>query len=450
LTINVPRLPSSRSGEYQVTIRVKSQGDPEVGGSEEARWTVLSFSAMSVDIAPATVTTTRQARYNVTLHNQGNARMTYNITSKEEEEKLVRLFDPGDGSPKAELSVDVEPDQSAEVKLNVTAPRRWIGSTVSHGLSVEAESKGTKASKTARARFMHRALLPSWAAPFMLAALALLAWKIIPKIIPVPRQISVSPAPVEPKKQEQMARPGEGTEALAQQIQLKARQIVKLTKGDTVFTVALYAEDERLTDQFPCQSHAVAAYTGTYELVTMLGGRVIARTELKHRFKFDARSSPSNSVYKDRGFVFWGNWDVATFAITKPEGAFVMIKQFLYEDDLFSPELTEDERFKYCDWLRFHFYRIDDNGRFYPVMLISDGEPVDSAVVSAPIDLAVNEESVTVRSLQQDILQQYYRHYNGTPKAWHGKRLKYFYAYDGSRLLLTKTQDDSVYKRAPQ
>jgi DNA-binding beta-propeller fold protein YncE len=123
--------------------------------------------------------------------------MTYNITSKEEEEKLVRLFDPGDGSPKAELNVDVEPDRPAKVKLNVTAPRRWIGSTVSHGLNVEAVSKATKESKTANARFLHRALLPSWAVPVMLAGVALLAWKIIPSPKPVP----VTPTPVEPRGQ---------------------------------------------------------------------------------------------------------------------------------------------------------------------------------------------------------------------------------------------------------
>ncbi len=200
LTINVPKAPASRAGVYAVTVASKSDEDPGGGSSQQALWTVQPFSAMSLAIAPAKASASKQATYDVTLHNQGNAPANYALSSKDDENKLARFFDMGDRSLKPAVSMDVEPGGSPSVKLSVSVPRRWVGTPVSHNFSVQAASPASGDAKTTSAQFIHRALLPPWAIPVILVVLGAFGWLLHVLLKPDTPEITVEQAGTPPDK----------------------------------------------------------------------------------------------------------------------------------------------------------------------------------------------------------------------------------------------------------
>ncbi len=51
ITVNVPKTPGGRAGEYQVTVNVRSTRNSRVSGSANMRWHVRPFAANRLDLA---------------------------------------------------------------------------------------------------------------------------------------------------------------------------------------------------------------------------------------------------------------------------------------------------------------------------------------------------------------------------------------------------------------
>ena len=77
--------------------------------------------------------------------------------------------------------------------------------------------------------------------------------------------------------------------AVVEKIRQNSRGLVSLQKGGSSFEVALYAPDEKvsLINGDYCRANTGAKnYSGTYQLVSIGEGRVVARTVLETSFEF--------------------------------------------------------------------------------------------------------------------------------------------------------------------
>lgn len=196
--INVPKSSAGRAGDYAVTIAATVERtaaeEPEARpATATARWTVLPFEAMGVSIAPARAGGLREARYVVTLHHDGNRPASYVLTGSDDDKQLECLFSAEDAVDRNRLRVDVQPGTKANVKLKVTAPRRWFGSSHAYPFSVVGTPVDAEQLLTTEGQFTHRALLPIWlmaAIPLLVIAIVL----VLPAILkPVVTRVTVDP-----------------------------------------------------------------------------------------------------------------------------------------------------------------------------------------------------------------------------------------------------------------
>jgi len=164
LTVLAPQEPASRAGDYEVTISVRSRENPRDPGTVEAIWTVLPFAAMSVGISPPKASGRKEASYQVNLRNEGNAPGEFELSGFDEEGELAFLFAPDAPSPQAKLVLGLEAGAESSTRLKVSRGRRWIGSAQPYRFNVRAAARKIKEPQQATARFIHRALLPTWVA----------------------------------------------------------------------------------------------------------------------------------------------------------------------------------------------------------------------------------------------------------------------------------------------
>jgi hypothetical protein len=165
LTIEVPRVPESLPGDYQVSVRARSATNPNESGTADARWTVLSYNACEIQITPNQVSDHSVAEYQVTLRNEGNTQAGYMLSAADEDHMLKYSF--------AQDQALLKPGQFVTVPLTVRAPRRLFGSEQAHAFRVQADIP-SEHSESATAQFVQRALMPIWL-PLALALLLLLA-----------------------------------------------------------------------------------------------------------------------------------------------------------------------------------------------------------------------------------------------------------------------------------
>ena len=164
LTILVPQEPASRAGDYEVTISVRSRENPGDSGTVEATWTVLPFAAMSVGISPLKASGRKQASYQVNLRNEGNAAGEFELSGFDEEGDLAFLFAADTPSPQAKLALGLDAGGALSTRLKVWRGRRWIGAAQPYRFNVRAAAPKVKEPQQATARFIHRALIPTWVA----------------------------------------------------------------------------------------------------------------------------------------------------------------------------------------------------------------------------------------------------------------------------------------------
>jgi serine/threonine protein kinase len=173
LGINVPRIPESRARDYPVVIRARSREKPGESGTAQARWTVLPFREDTLRIEPRRVRSRGQARYAVTISNQGNVAVRHELSGEDDEQKLHYQF--------AQEKLALEPGSETRVALTLEGQRRLIGKDQSQRFQVHSRVSGgsspitTSGSNTlsGNGEFVNSALIPPWVLSVVGAVLAL-------------------------------------------------------------------------------------------------------------------------------------------------------------------------------------------------------------------------------------------------------------------------------------
>jgi serine/threonine protein kinase len=178
LVVKIPKDSSARAGEYPVQIVAGSKAYAAVNQAyARAMWTVLPFDSVSMMVTPQKVSGRRVARFTVNLRQDGTGERTYSLSASgdDDEKQLDFAFSPSKDVEEAQLRVQLNPASAKSVKLKLTAPRKWAGTTTKCGITVQAQADdGTVLTK--EARFLHRAIFPPWMlaiAPVVLLAIGL-------------------------------------------------------------------------------------------------------------------------------------------------------------------------------------------------------------------------------------------------------------------------------------
>ena len=185
LTVVVPVLASSEARAYPVLVRARSRDKdgPNDSGTASATWTVLPFARFTLALAPARLRAWRRARASVQLRNDGNGSARLALAGADDERALRYRFAP------AEL--EVAPGETATAALTVTGPLRWLGSPELRAFSVRADpaadgagalpapaAAAPAAPQVVQGQLVHRALVPGWLPPLLVAAaIALFFWQ---------------------------------------------------------------------------------------------------------------------------------------------------------------------------------------------------------------------------------------------------------------------------------
>jgi serine/threonine protein kinase len=166
LKVLVPRACVNRAGDYHVAIRATSRDKPEESVAAEGRWTVTTFAASSVTLAPQRVTAWRRAALQATIANDGNSPAEFSLRATDEEQRLRCTFTPP--------TTTLEPCGRASVGIAATVPIRWIGTVQSRPFTVRAERAAAEgeavpqgAPAVAQGQFVHRPIIPIWVPPLL-------------------------------------------------------------------------------------------------------------------------------------------------------------------------------------------------------------------------------------------------------------------------------------------
>ena len=171
LAVHVPRTPAGKAGKYSVTIAVNSAATPDGDhGTVEAHWTVLEFWAADVSISPTKTSGFTHATYSVTLHNEGNGKPAYTLVGHDENKYLTCGFTGDWYSDRERPQLELEPGETKTIKVLVSAPRLWFGSSASHGFTIEGTPAGRPERMKVEGQFTQRPVFPMW----MIAALPIL------------------------------------------------------------------------------------------------------------------------------------------------------------------------------------------------------------------------------------------------------------------------------------
>ena len=202
--------------------------------------------------------------------------------------------------------------------------------------------------------------------------------------------------------------------AVVEKIRMNSRADETLRKGATAFEVALYANNEVVSAEEGDSCHGptgTRSYSGTYWLVSIAKGKVVARTKLTQRLEF---SEATEGMF--------------TLSVANPDGALVVISQYAS-----------------CNGTDYYFYRVDDAGRFYQVMILGANTDADPGLMrrrsKSIFGHGIGEESLQVASSVgqatrwRDVISV--RYYNNAP----GKGFKEWFAYDGRLLRLKQSQE---------
>src|SRR5262249_49635847 len=147
----------------------------------DAAWTVAEFDDMSLEVTPPKAGGRKQARYSVTINNQSNHPVeNCTLNAVAEEKQLDFRFSKDGQQEHSKLELALPWGMSGEktrVKLKVEAPRRWVGTSNSHPITVQAIPGPGKPGLTDEVDFIHKPVFPTWmlaVAPVVLVGLVML------------------------------------------------------------------------------------------------------------------------------------------------------------------------------------------------------------------------------------------------------------------------------------
>jgi hypothetical protein len=172
IRVQAPASPESAVRPYEVRVRVSSQEDPSSSAELRLEWRVAPFLSGEVEVAPHRALGREQAVVTVHLHNGGNVRATYHLRTGDMAQMVGAAF--------TQEYVTLDPDETVEIPLTITAPRRVFGGHRVYTAPIEVEetdevSGSLRRTLHAEVRFVQTTLLPLWA-PVALFGLLLLLY----------------------------------------------------------------------------------------------------------------------------------------------------------------------------------------------------------------------------------------------------------------------------------
>jgi hypothetical protein len=172
IRVQAPASPESAVRPYEVRVRVSSQEDPSSSAELRLEWRVAPFLSGEVEVAPHRALGREQAVVTVHLHNGGNVRATYHLRTGDMAQMVGAAF--------TQEYVTLDPDETVEIPLTITAPRRIFGGHRVYTAPIEVEetdevSGSLRRTLHAEVRFVQTTLLPLWA-PVALFGLLLLLY----------------------------------------------------------------------------------------------------------------------------------------------------------------------------------------------------------------------------------------------------------------------------------
>jgi len=172
IRVQAPASPESAVHPYEVRVRVSSQEDPSSSAELRLEWRVAPFLSGEVEVAPHRALGREQAVVTVHLHNGGNVRATYHLRTGDMAQMVGAAF--------TQEYVTLDPDETVEIPLTITAPRRIFGGHRVYTAPIEVEetdevSGSLRRTLHAEVRFVQTTLLPLWV-PVALFGLLLLLY----------------------------------------------------------------------------------------------------------------------------------------------------------------------------------------------------------------------------------------------------------------------------------
>lgn len=132
LTIMPPRNSSATAGTRDITVVATSREHPENTASAKGTLTIEPFAQSALTLKPMRRSARVKTTYTATLANNGNAKLHYALYCEEDEPQLGFKF--------AEPILTLEPGQSRDVPLEVSAAFKLLGATQVRNFRVIARS----------------------------------------------------------------------------------------------------------------------------------------------------------------------------------------------------------------------------------------------------------------------------------------------------------------------
>ncbi|NNJ11029.1 protein kinase [Chloroflexales bacterium ZM16-3] len=135
-TVTVPRDPSSRAGDYPVTIQAQSQANPAETGVAQALWSVQPFAGGALTARPQVASGQRSASYTLNVRNDGNIPSRYTLRAEDPRGMLRYRFSAGGQQLDPAAGFGLEPGAEGEIRVEATGHGRFIGSPMTHAITV--------------------------------------------------------------------------------------------------------------------------------------------------------------------------------------------------------------------------------------------------------------------------------------------------------------------------
>jgi hypothetical protein len=170
-----PRSPSVRAGELPLGVRVLPAERPESVVVSETTVVVESFAEQRAELVPERRRAWRRARYQVALHNDGNAPAAVTLAAPETDDQLTYTL--------PERPVTIEPGELAELDLRVRVAKvLWFGKPVPWALRLNATAAAGSDTQEHQleGELIQLPVFPRWLLAVLAALLALvLAWLLL-------------------------------------------------------------------------------------------------------------------------------------------------------------------------------------------------------------------------------------------------------------------------------
>ena len=164
LTIQPPRSPQTRAGDYNFAVRVVSQDSPGESVETTLTLSVSAFGGFTSEFHPQRIMAGKGAR--ITVRNQGNRKASYKVSLHDRAEEVA--FKP------PQVTIEVQEGNSGALEFSASPrQKRWFGKEQVYPITVQV-SDAAGETQTLNGEMVGKPRLPAWLLPAMLMLCVLL------------------------------------------------------------------------------------------------------------------------------------------------------------------------------------------------------------------------------------------------------------------------------------